>query len=169
MIDTIIVRVIAALATVALALASFCQVKGCKPQLALQDLIPHQCTTRNPYPSNPYSEEQKRTKYKINGTATTAIEKSNPNRPAKSRLPYSYQEHEQGGQQRQPRDSHQLPQLPQLPGSYTADGAGWGVLIGPYTRTVRIIGDRRAVDRDVDRRPSTVGGDPRRPFSGPGL
>ena len=34
-------------------------------------------------------------KYKINGTATTAIEKSNPNRPAKSRLPYSYQEHEQ--------------------------------------------------------------------------
>ena len=38
-------------------------------------------------------EEQKRTKYKINGTATTAIEKSNPNRPAKSRLPYSYQEH----------------------------------------------------------------------------
>ena len=40
-------------------------------------------------------EEQKRTKYKINGTATTAIEKSNPNRPAKSRLPYSYQEHEQ--------------------------------------------------------------------------
>ena len=32
--------------------------------------------------------EQKRTKYKINGTATTAIEKSNPNRPAKSRLPY---------------------------------------------------------------------------------
>ena len=36
-------------------------------------------------------EEQKRTKYKINGTATTAIEKSNPNRPAKSRLPYSYQ------------------------------------------------------------------------------
>ena len=54
--------------------------------------------------------EQKRTKYKINGTATTAIEKSNPNRPAKSRLPYSYQEHEQGEQQRQPRDSHQLPQ-----------------------------------------------------------
>ena len=42
--------------------------------------------------------EQKRTKYKINGTATTAIEKSNPNRPAKSRLPYSYQEHEQGEQ-----------------------------------------------------------------------
>ena len=35
-------------------------------------------------------EEQKRTKYKINGTATTAIEKSNPNLPAKSRLPYSY-------------------------------------------------------------------------------
>ena len=30
-------------------------------------------------------EEQKRTKYKINGTATTAIEKSNPNLPAKSR------------------------------------------------------------------------------------
>ena len=29
-------------------------------------------------------EEQKRTKYKINGTATTAIEKSNPNLPAKS-------------------------------------------------------------------------------------
>ena len=54
--------------------------------------------------------EQKRTKYKINGTATTAIEKSNPNRPAKSRLPYSYQEHEQGEQQRKPRDSHQLPQ-----------------------------------------------------------
>ena len=44
-------------------------------------------------------EEQKRTKYKINGTATTAIEKSNPNLPAKSRLPYSYQEHEQGGQE----------------------------------------------------------------------
>ena len=44
--------------------------------------------------------EQKRTKYKINGTATTAIEKSNPNRPAKSRLPYSYQEHEQGEQSR---------------------------------------------------------------------
>ena len=39
-------------------------------------------------------EEQKRTKYKINGTATTAIEKSNPNLQAKSRLPYSYQEHE---------------------------------------------------------------------------
>ena len=58
-------------------------------------------------------EEQKRTKYKINGTATTAIEKSNPNLPAKSRLPYSYQEHEQGGQQRQPRDSHQLPQIEQ--------------------------------------------------------
>ena len=39
-------------------------------------------------------EEQKRTKYKINGTATiTAIEKSIPNRPAKSRLPYSYQEY----------------------------------------------------------------------------
>ena len=56
-------------------------------------------------------EEQKRTKFKINGTATTAIEKSNPNLPAKSRLPYSYQEHEQGGQQRQPRDSHQLPQI----------------------------------------------------------
>ena len=33
-------------------------------------------------------EEQKRTKYKINGTATTDIEKSNPNRPEKSRLPY---------------------------------------------------------------------------------
>ena len=31
--------------------------------------------------------------------------------PAKSRLPYSYQEHEQGGQQRQPRDSHQLSQI----------------------------------------------------------
>ena len=29
-------------------------------------------------------EEQKRTKYKINGTATTAIEKSNPNRPRSS-------------------------------------------------------------------------------------
>ena len=34
-------------------------------------------------------EEQKRTKYKINGTATTAIEKSNPNRPAKF-LSYEY-------------------------------------------------------------------------------
>ena len=60
-----------------------------------------------------HDKVQKRTKYKINGTATTAIEKSNPNLPAKSRLPYSYQEHEQGGQQRQPRDSHQLPQIEQ--------------------------------------------------------
>ena len=31
--------------------------------------------------------EQKRTKYKINGTATTAIEKSNPNRPLPARSP----------------------------------------------------------------------------------
>ena len=54
---------------------------GKRARLALQDL----------------EVEQKRTKYKINGTATTAIEKSNPNLPAKSRLPYSYQEHEQGG------------------------------------------------------------------------
>ena len=43
-------------------------------------------------------EEQKRTKYKINGTATTAIEKSNPNLPAYEehlpgmvRVRYSYQ------------------------------------------------------------------------------
>ena len=35
-------------------------------------------------------EEQKRTKYKISGKATTAIEKSNPNRPARSLLPYSH-------------------------------------------------------------------------------
>ena len=47
--------------------------------------------------------EQKRTKCKINGTATTAIEKSNPNLPAKSRLPYSYQEHEQAGGTASPR------------------------------------------------------------------
>ena len=67
--------------------------------------------------------EQKRTKYKINGTATTAIEKSNPNRPAKSRLPYSYQEHEQGEQQRQPRDSHQLPQTERLPQTVVEDSS----------------------------------------------
>ena len=34
-------------------------------------------------------EEQKRTKYKINGTATTAIEKSNPNLQAKYSYEYS--------------------------------------------------------------------------------
>ena len=33
------------------------------------------------YRLNPGLEEQKRTKYKINGAATTAIEKTNPNRP----------------------------------------------------------------------------------------
>ena len=39
-------------------------------------------------------EKQKRTKYKLNGTAATTailVEKSNPIRPAKSRLPYEYE------------------------------------------------------------------------------
>ena len=54
--------------------------------------------------------EQKRTKYKINGHSHYSHRKTNPNRLAKSRLPYSYQDHEQGEQQRQPRDSRQLSQ-----------------------------------------------------------
>ena len=84
--------------------------------------------------------EQKRTKYKINGTATTAIEKSNPNRPAKSRLPYSYQEHEQGEQQRQPRDSHQLPQTGtrQQPGTRTCTRTGIPIYPYEYSCLVRV-------------------------------
>ena len=70
-------------------------------------------------------EEQKRTKYKINGTATTtctAIEKSNPNRPAKSRLPYSYQEQSSYTvSSRRPAGRVVILQLAQIGGHFSDD------------------------------------------------